>query len=303
MSRRKNNSKRFNIGVILGIICLIISLGTLKNLDVVNVSKSEFSKDDAVYVHFIDVGQGSATLIQQGTNGIIIDAGEREYGKKVVSYLKDCGIKKLTLAVASHPHSDHIGGLDEVIDSFDTEKVILPELTKSNTPTTRVYEDLLTVIDEKNIDVSFVDEDAFYFNMTSSVHLSTVGPVEQSSNLNNMSILCYVDCFDTTFFIPGDAEKGEMESVYEYYNKATFKADVMALSHHGSNTALYMPLLDAVDADVAIISCGKNNSYGHPHEETLDYIKQCKMTCLRTDENGTIVLKVTNDGYSLVGGE
>lgn len=303
MARRKSKPKMGKLGIILAIICLLLSLGSLKNLDVDFVSKSDFSSGDAVYVHFIDVGQGSSTLIQQGTNGIIIDAGEKEYGDKVVGYLKDCGIKKLKLAVASHPHSDHIGGLDEVIEAFDTEKVILPELTESNTPTTRVYEDLLTVIDEKNIDVSFVDEDEFYFNMSSSVHLSTIGPVEQSTNLNNMSLLCFVECFDTTFFIPGDAEKGELESVYEVCSPFSLGADIMAVSHHGSNTALYTPFLDAVDADVAVISCGKNNSYGHPHEETLNYIASSKMTCLRTDESGTIVFKVTNDGYSLVGGE
>lgn len=300
MARRKNKSKAGKLGVILGIICLLLSLASLKNLDTELVNKSEFSKGDAVYVHFIDVGQGSATLIQQGVRGIIIDAGEREYGDRVVDYMKDCGIEKVILAVGSHPHSDHIGGLDEVISAFPTDEVILPELTESNTPTTRVYEDLLIAIDEKDIDVTFVDEETFYCNMTSSVSLSTLGPVEQSKNLNNMSVMCFVDCFDTTFFIPGDAEKGELESVYEVSDIYELKADVMAMSHHGSDTALYKPFLDAVDADVAVISCGKNNSYGHPHEKLLDYIRDNKMNCLRTDEQGDIIFKVTESGYSLV---
>lgn len=300
MARRKNKSKAGKLGVILGIICLLLSLASLKNLDTELVNKSEFSKGDAVYVHFIDVGQGSATLIQQGVRGIIIDAGEREYGDRVVDYMKDCGIEKVILAVGSHPHSDHIGGLDEVISAFPTDEVILPELTESNTPTTRVYEDLLIAIDEKDIDVTFVDEETFYCNMTSSVSLSTLGPVEQSKNFNNMSVMCFVDCFDTTFFIPGDAEKGELESVYEVSDIYELKADVMAMSHHGSDTALYKPFLDAVDADVAVISCGKNNSYGHPHEKLLDYIRDNKMNCLRTDEQGDIIFKVTESGYSLV---
>lgn len=303
MAKRKGKTKAGKLGIILAFICLLLSLSSLKNLDVQFVNKSEFSKGDAVYVHFIDVGQGSSTLIQQGTKGIIIDAGEREYGDKVVSYIKECGIEKLILAVGSHPHSDHIGGLDEVIAAFPTERVFLPYLTESNTPTTRVYEDLLTVIDEKDIDVSFIDEENFYCNMTSSVHLSTVGPVEQNSNLNNMSILCYIKCFDTTFFIPGDAEKRELESIYEVSDNFSLKADIMAMSHHGSDTALYTAFLDAVDADVAVISCGKNNSYGHPHEKILSYIKENKMTCLRTDESGSIIFKVNDDGYSLVGGE
>lgn len=300
MAKRKNKSKAGKLGVILGIICLLLSLASLKNLDTELVNKSEFSKGDAVYVHFIDVGQGSATLIQQGVRGIIIDAGEREYGDRVVDYMKDCGIEKIILAVGSHPHSDHIGGLDEVIRAFPTDEVILPELTESNTPTTRVYEDLLIAIDEKDIDVTFVDEETFYCNMTSTVSLSTLGPVEQSKNLNNMSVMCFVSCFDTTFFIPGDAEKGELESVYEVSDAFKLKADVMAMSHHGSDTALYKPFLDAVDADVAVISCGKNNSYGHPHEKILDYIAGNNMNCLRTDEQGDIIFKVTEGGYSLV---
>lgn len=300
MARRKSKKNTKKLIVLIIAIILAFFAYEAKDLTTENVDSSEFASGDAVYVHFIDVGQGSATLIQQGTKGIIIDAGEKEYGNIVVDYIKSAGVNELALAVASHPHSDHIGGLDEVLNAFPTNEIIMPELINENTPTTRVYEDLLTAIDENNTPVTFINEETFYCNMTNDVELITHGPVEQSDNLNDMSVMCYINCFDTAFFIPGDAEKDELRSVYNVSDIYDLGADVMAMAHHGSSTSIYEPFLDAVDADVAVISCGEDNSYGHPHDEATDYIEENNMNCLRTDEMGDIVFKVTEDGYSLV---
>lgn len=298
MARRKNKPDIKKLTAL--IIAIIIGFLAYEAKDISVTSDADFTDSSAVYVHFIDVGQGSATLIQQGTKGVIIDAGEKEYGESVVKYIENVGVKELVLAVASHPHSDHIGGLDEVLYAFGASEILLPELTESNTPTTKVYEDLLTVTDDKNIAANFIFDDTFYCNMTNDVEVIVTAPTEQSDNINDMSLLCYINCFDTTFFIPGDAEKGELKSVYNVSDIYDLGADIMAMAHHGSGTSIYEPYLDAVDADVAVISCGKNNSYGHPHTEALEYIAENNMTCLRTDESGDIVFKVTEDGYSLV---
>ena len=299
MARRKSKKKMKKLlGIIIAIIVAFFAYEA-KDVIAENVDVSEFAKGDAIYVHFIDVGQGSSTLIQQGTTGILIDAGEKDYGQVVVDYLKEVGITSLEYVVASHPHSDHIGGLDDVIYAFPTYKVIMPELEEFNTPTTRVYEDLLTAVFDKNIDTEFIFDEGYHFMLNDNINVHAISPVEQDNNLNNMSIICNAEVFGTTFAVLADAEKDELRSIY---NETVYdlSADVIALGHHGSSTSIYKPYLDAVDADVAVISCGKGNSYGHPHKEALDYINSNAMTSLRTDEMGDIVFKVTADGYSLV---
>lgn len=303
MARRKSKKQTKKLlGVIIAIILAFFAYEA-KNLVTENVDSSEFAKGDAVYVHFIDVGQGSSTLIQNGKSGILIDAGEKEYGQVVIDYLEKVGIKSLEYVVASHPHSDHIGGLDDVLYKFPVDTIIMPELAEFNTPTTRVYEDLLIAIDENNIKTVFQDGYLSGWYSLDNVELLTVGAQEQSNNLNNMSVICkfsylsYSDTdteLDTGILIPGDAEKDELKDM------KFGKVDIIAMPHHGSSTSIYKPFLDAVDADVAVISCGKDNSYGHPHKEALDYIQANAMTCLRTDESGDIIFKVTEEGYSLV---
>ncbi len=299
MARRKSKKQTKKLlGVIIAIILAFFAYEA-KNLVTENVDSSEFAKGAAVYVHFIDVGQGSATLIQKGTTGVIIDAGEKDYGEAVTEYIKNVGITEIEVAVASHPHSDHIGGLDEVLNGIPTDKIILPELSYENTPTTRVYEDLLEAIYDNGTQAEFIFDEGYHVNFDDNVTLRIIAPTEQSDNLNDMSLICYIDAFDSTFTVLGDAEKDELRSVYNetIYD---FSADVIAMGHHGSSTSVYKPFLNAVDADVAVISCGKDNSYGHPHKEALDYIQANAMTCLRTDESGDIIFKVTEEGYSLV---
>lgn len=299
MARRKSKRKMKKlIGLIIAIILAFFAYEA-KDVITENVDVSEFAKGDAVYVHFIDVGQGSSTLIQQGTSGILIDAGEKDYGDVVVDYLREVGIDSLEYVVASHPHSDHIGGLDDVLYEFPVDTVIMPELEEFNTPTTRVYEDLLTAVFDKDIDTDFIFDEAYHFMLNDDIKVHAIAPVEQDENLNNMSIICNVEAFGSKFMVLADAEKDELRSIYNdtIYD---FGADVIALGHHGSSTSIYKPFLDAVDADVAVISCGAGNSYGHPHKEALDYINANAMTCLRTDEMGDIIFKVTDEGYSLV---
>lgn len=307
MARRKSKKQAKKL---IGIIAVILAFFAYEAKDVIteNVDVGEFAKGDAVYVHFIDVGQGSSTLIQEGTAGILIDAGEKDYGQVVIDYLKEVGITSLEYVVASHPHSDHIGGLDDVLYEFPVGTIIMPELEEFNTPTTRVYEDLLTAVFDKDIDIDFVNgKSSYMFSLNDNIDIEVLGPVKQVKDLNDMSVILRADVYDSEFMVLGDAEKDELESVYVNplnknlsINESCFESDVIALGHHGSSTSIYKPFLDAVDADVAVISCGKDNSYGHPHKEALDYIEKNAMTCLRTDEMGDIVFKVTADGYSLV---
>ena len=132
-----------------------------------------------------------------------------------------------------------------------------------------------------------------------NVSLSFYGPVEQTDDLNNMSLICKVKAFNTDIMVLGDAEKEELSSVYEVLT-ADYKSDILVMGHHGSSTSVYKKFLNSVDADVAVVSCGRDNPYGHPHKEALNYISQNNMTLYRTDKDGDIVFRCTADGFKKV---
>ena len=287
------------------IIFIVIALLGVKETGLVEIDNSKLTNsklDGEVYVHFIDVGQGSSTLIQQGKNGILIDSGLADYGDTVSDFIKSCGVTDLEYVIATHPHDDHIGSLPQVMDDFTVGKIIMPELAEFNTPTTRVYERLIDYIVDNNID-AYAAEFGDVYEMD-DVKIQILGPVKQVKDLNDMSVICKVYASESTFMLLGDAEKEELASVYEYNNKygADLKSDVILLGHHGSSTSIYKPFLNKVDAKTAVISCGRNNSYNHPHKEALDYCKQNGIAVVRTDIHGTITYRSTEDSFERIDG-
>ena len=287
------------------IIFIVIALLGVKETGLVEIDNSKLTNsrlDGEVYVHFIDVGQGSSTLIQQGKNGILIDSGLADYGDTVSDFIKSCGVTDLEYVIATHPHDDHVGSLPQVMDDFTVGKIIMPELAEFNTPTTRVYERLIDYIVDNNID-AYAAEFGDIYEMD-DVKVQILGPVKQVKDLNDMSVICKVYTGESTFMLLGDAEKEELASVYEYNNKygADLKSDVILLGHHGSSTSIYKPFLNKVDAKTAVISCGRNNSYNHPHKEALDYCKQNDIAVVRTDIHGTITCRSTEDSFERIDG-
>lgn len=293
MARRRKGNKKSLLSLIIVAILLVIG-GAFELTD--NTEANDYAAGDA-YVHFIDVGQGSSTLIQVGKKGILIDAGETDYGETVVDYINSCGIDELEYVVASHPHSDHIGGMCGVLEAYPVGEFYMPLLTEINIPTTKVYENLIDMLYNKDIDVSVAEVGGKV--TLEGVTMEFLGPVEQSVDLNDMSVICKVNVMGTEFMILGDAEKPELSSVYNSVY-SDFSADVIAMGHHGSSTSIHKKFLDSVDADVAVISCGKNNSYKHPHKEALQYVKNNGMTLYRTDYEGDVVFRCTEKGYEWV---
>lgn len=297
MAKRRRGKKKNSL---FSLICLILA-AVIVTFCKVGYDASEDNKaiadvtDDIVKVHFIDVGQGSSTLIQCGNQGILIDTGESEYASTVINYIKNSGVKKLKYVIASHPHSDHIGCMAKVLDSVPTENIIMPEIADNNLPTTSCYLNLLKSIDRNNINAEY---SSYGKNVQiTNVSVTMYGPVVQDDNLNNMSVLCKVNANGTKFIIPGDAEKAEIRSIMAKNPKLS--CDVMAMAHHGSSTSLNKEYLDSTGFKVAVISCGKGNSYGHPHKEILQYLNQNKKEIYRTDKQGSIVFDCSKDGYKI----
>lgn len=296
MAKRGNKMSGKSLSAaILAILLAVIAI--LQNMGLMPESVNSYV-DGEVYLHVIDVGQGSSTLIQQGDEAILIDAGESDYGAYVAEYINSCGIDSLKYVIASHPHSDHIGGLPKVLKDIETKEILMPEIDEKNLPTTKVYERLLDSIIEEEITASYCEVGDVY--TLGDITLEVLGPVEQVSDLNNMSAICRISVGDTNVLVPGDAEKRELGSCLS--QGGNFESEILLMSHHGSRTALHTDFLAQVDPEEAVISCGKENSYGHPHDEIIDYLTENKIEYWRTDYSGDIVYRLEENTFERIDG-
>ena len=241
-------------------------------------------------VHFIDVGQGDSTLLESKGEFVLIDAGEKEYGGKVVDYIESCGANRLKYVIATHPHTDHIGGLAEVISSIKTENFITVETDQS----TSAWRKVLETVDDTG--AKYIDAEPGAVYTFGDASLTVLAPLSDDyDGYNNYSVVTKAVCGDISFMLTGDAEKkSEQEMLDAGFD---LSADVLKCGHHGSSTSSTAKFLKAVDPDYAVISCGKDNDYGHPNTETLKKISLLGCLCLRTDELGTIVAET--DGVTL----
>jgi len=244
------------------------------------VSDSDFS------IHYIDVDQADSILIVNGEDTMLIDAGNNKDGKTVVNYIENLGISQLDYVVGTHPHADHIGGLDDVIDNFDIDKILMPKVQNN----TKTFEDVLDSIANKNLKVTAPNVgDTFNLGNADFTILSIEN---KTDDFNLSSIVLRLDYGDCSYLFCGDAEKENEEKMLN--SELNLKTDIIKLGHHGSSTSSSEEFLKAVNPSAAIICCGKDNDYGHPHKETIATLNKLEIPYYRTDLNGTIV--VTSDG-------
>ena len=241
-------------------------------------------------VHFIDVGQGDSILITANGENMLIDAGENGQEQLVLDYLSGQNVGKLKYVVATHPHSDHIGGLPEVLAAVKTENIIMPKLTQENTPATKTYEALLTAVSQSGAKALAASPGNSY--SLGGAEFTVLAPLEQDDVLNNMSVVIRLTYQGKSFLFMGDAEKPVEKQLLS--SGCELAADVIKLGHHGSSTSSGKKFIEAVAPQYAVISCGKDNDYGHPHEETLELMTKLGIKVFRTDDAGTIVIGVEN---------
>ena len=246
-------------------------------------------------VYIIDVGQGESILITTDEKSMLIDAGENNMGDEVLEFIDTLGLDSLDYALATHPHSDHIGGLDTVLENIPVGEVLFGHIPDKLTPTTKTYEDVLDVIEQKNIPLTQVDS-GDTIDLGSGAVVTVLGPVtEEVEDLNNTSVVCRLDFGETSFLFNGDQEEPMEQLLIE--NNANLDCDMMTMGHHGSSTSSSREYLDAVSPEYASISCGKANKYGHPHDETVENLEQLDIPYYRTDLSGNITF--TSDGETI----
>lgn len=233
-------------------------------------------------VHFIDVGQGDATLIKKGNEFALIDAGKNSDGESVVNYLKAQEVNKLKYVVGTHPHEDHIGGLDDVINTFEVEKVIMPNIIHN----TKTFEDVLDSVKEKGLTIT-KSKVGDKYELNGAILTILAPNAEEYANLNNYSVGIKLVNGENAFVFTGDAEELSEREILK--NNIALDADVLKLGHHGSNTSTREDFLDEVDPQFAVISVGEGNKYNHPNDEVLDRVYKRGMEVYRTDLQGTII--------------
>lgn len=282
MGKRRKDKK---IEIISTIIVLFIALifGVFSNEEIQPktnttnlVTNQEITDNLAVY--FIDVGQADSILIVNNNKTMLIDAGNNDDGEDVVNFIKEKGIQKLDYVIGTHPHEDHIGGLDDVIDSFEVENVMLPDITTN----TKTFEDVIESIENKNLEINIPKiEDTFTIG---EANCEVESSIIDKSNLNLASIVIRLEFGNTSFLFMGDAETENEEKIN--WEPAT----VLKVGHHGSTTSTSLNFLKQVNPQIAVIMVGKDNSYGHPEQETLTKLNNMGSKIYRTDLNGTITI-------------
>ncbi|MDI6602088.1 MAG: ComEC/Rec2 family competence protein [Thermoanaerobacteraceae bacterium] len=243
-------------------------------------------------IHFLDVGQADSIFITMPDGkSMLIDAGNNEDGKGIVKYLEGLGIARIDVLIGTHPHEDHIGGMDDVIKGFDIGKFYMPKASSN----TKTFEDVLDAANAKGLKIVSTRAGTNIV-LSDEVAIEVLAPNSQSyEDLNNYSIVLRLTYGDKRFLFMGDAEKlSEIEMLKRGYD---LNSDLIKIGHHGSSSSTSEEFLAAVSPEYAVISVGEGNDYGHPHKETMDLLKKYGITVYRTDECGTVV--ASSDGENI----
>ena len=261
----------------------------------------ESDKNESTTVHFIDVGQGDSILIKTPDKNILIDAGTTESAGTVVSYLQSQNVTQLDYLIATHPHSDHIGGMSYVINKFDIKNIIAPLIPDEAIPASQSYFNMLKAIENKGLTITAAKAGAQY-DIGAGAGFTIVGPINtDSENINNNSVVIRFSYGEVSFLFTGDSERAEEDDILA--SGANIRADVLKLGHHGSSTSSGFDWLDTISPLYAVVSCGIDNGYGHPHTEVSSRLDELSVETYRTDLEGTIVFKTDGVHLSLVGSD
>lgn len=290
MKRKKKLVSSFIILIIVGIFYLFQNYPTSKVSENINkrVNEVPVTSEERLEVTFIDVGQADSILLENEGHYMLVDAGNNEDGPKLVNYLKNQNIHQFDYVIGTHPHEDHIGGLDNIIEGFDINTFYMPDVIT----TTKTFEDVLDALGEKNMTLSIPKTNATFKLGDATVKVLYVG-TEDESDLNDTSIVLKVTYQNVSFLLTGDAST----KVEEKLNPADLESTVLKVGHHGSSTATNEKFLNTVNPKYAIISVGENNQYEHPHTTVLNTLAAHNITTYRTDQDGTI--KVITDGTNI----
>lgn len=278
--------KMKNFKVIYGLVVAIFIIATALFGEKIN-SNETFAYGESVVVRYLDVGQADSILVQSEGINMLIDAGTNSSGQTVVKDLEDLGVTKIDYLIGTHPHEDHIGGMDDVIKNFDIGIIYMPKIQTN----TKTFEDVLDAVSEKGLKITSPQKGDEFEVGGARCEIMTDG-IEDTSNLNLSSIVIRMTYGTQSFLFMGDAEKENEET------RQWPQTTVLKVGHHGSSTSSSTQFLNEVQPQISVISVGKDNKYGHPTKTTINKLEKIKTKIYRTDESGTIT--ITCDGKKCI---
>lgn len=237
-------------------------------------------------VTFIDVGQGDSILIKAGQSFLLIDAGNPGNDRRIREEMRRQGCQNLDYVIATHPHADHIGSFPELLRDVPVKNVILPEMDPSLLEDPGLYEVFLSAVRRSRSHVILSLPGKKY--SLGKAGFQILGPLHRSGNANNMSVVVRLTYKEVSFLFTGDAESEEEYDILR--SGRPVRSTVLKCGHHGSRTSTSSSFLQAVSPKTAVISCGRDNDYGHPGPETLEKLQRAGVRIMRTDRQGTIVV-------------
>ena len=274
-------SCKFKLLIIATAIFLLITC-SCKSFESSYTNHNINYKDTDLVVHFINVGQGDSILVQINNKNLLIDGGPKTSATKVINYLNKQNVKKLDYIVATHPHEDHIGGLSDIIKKFEVGVFYSPKIT-TNTDT---FENMIKSLRNKKQKITIAKQGEFLELGNTKAEILSPN-LEKYDDLNNYSVIIKLSYNNLKFLFMGDAENLIENNLIK--SNINLQSDIIKIAHHGSNSSSSAEFLNTVSPTYAVISCGKNNEYGHPHKDIINELNKRQINIYRTDRNGDIV--------------
>ena len=285
--KEKDSTKKTLRLIIIIVLAVCIGLSFLKKPQV-------YPAEGELQVHFIDVGQGDCIYIAAGRQNMLIDCGESSSIDKVLSYLNGLGVTSLDYVIGTHPHSDHMGGMSSIVETYDIGEFIILHLADEDIPTASYFLKFLNAAEK--YDVKLAEAETGREFTVGDAHCEIIAPNGEGYNdLNDYSVSVMLRHGENSFIFTGDAEAvSEKEMIAS--GRLTH-ADVYKAGHHGSNSSGHPEFLSIISPEIAVISCGAGNYYGHPKDATLERLSVYTDNIFRTDLCGNILIK--SDGNEL----
>lgn len=271
------------------LIIFVIGLLLICNMSLKS-QKTSLDTSNRMLIHFIDVDQGDAILVQVNNQNLLIDSGPSSAKENLFNYLNLVNVKTFNYIIATHPHEDHIGNMSSIINNYEVLNFYSPKVTSN----TKAFETMVESLSRKSLKINIIKANIDSIDLGKNTKVEFFSPNNSTyENINNYSPIFKITYGKTSFLFTGDAEELiESEVINNSYN---LKADLLKIGHHGSSTSTSERFFESVNPKISVISVGQNNTYNHPTEKVLSTIATSKI--LRTDLDGNIL--ITSDGLSL----